>query len=117
MSMDELLRFVEQSTIFRGTVVSTLHGLHHGGQDDRDEMAILLEPPEFLVGLRFAKSGRSWGHSSTASKPDHCPAAVLSPRDPAGLVRIGRNVISASQRQLMVASASRSPLDRSIPER
>ena len=29
----------------------TVHGLHHKGQDDRDEMAIYLEPPEFLIGL------------------------------------------------------------------
>jgi predicted nucleotidyltransferase len=43
---------VERSTILRGTVGSTVHGLHHGGQDDRDEMAIFLEPPELVVGLR-----------------------------------------------------------------
>ena len=51
---------VERSTILRGTVGSTVHGLHHGGQDDRDEMAIFIEPPEFLVGLRLARSGESW---------------------------------------------------------
>ena len=60
MSVDEQRAIVEQSTILRGTVGSTVHGLHHGGQDDRDEMAIFLEPPEFLVGLRVAKSGRTW---------------------------------------------------------
>jgi uncharacterized protein len=61
VSLDEQRRLVEESTILRGTVGSTLHGLHHGDQDDRDEMAIFLEPPEFLVGLRFAQSGSSWG--------------------------------------------------------
>jgi predicted nucleotidyltransferase len=58
---DELQSLVEKTTILRGTVGSTVHGLHHGDQDDRDEMAIFLEPPEFLIGLRLARSGGSWG--------------------------------------------------------
>jgi len=33
-------RMVEDGTILRATVGSTVHGLHHGGQDDRDEMAV-----------------------------------------------------------------------------
>jgi len=45
---------VEQGTILRATVGSTVHGLHHGGQDDRDEMAVYIEPPEYLVGLARA---------------------------------------------------------------
>ena len=45
---------VEQGTILRATVGSTVHGLHHGGQDDRDEMAVYVEPPEYLVGLQRA---------------------------------------------------------------
>jgi predicted nucleotidyltransferase len=61
LSPDEQRLLVEEGTILRGTVGSTLHGLHHGGQDDRDEMAIFLEPPEFLVGLRLVRSGQSWG--------------------------------------------------------
>jgi uncharacterized protein len=46
---------VERGTILRATVGSTLHGLHHGGQDDRDEMAVFIEPPEFLLGLARAR--------------------------------------------------------------
>jgi predicted nucleotidyltransferase len=46
---------VEQGTILRATVGSTVHGLHHGGQDDRDEMAVFIEPPEYLLGLRLAR--------------------------------------------------------------
>jgi hypothetical protein len=46
---------VEQGTILRAVVGSTVHGLHHGGQDDRDEMAVFIEPPEYLVGLRLAR--------------------------------------------------------------
>lgn len=49
------LEIVEQGTILRGTVGSTVHGLHHGGQDDRDEMAVFVEPPEYLIGLRLAR--------------------------------------------------------------
>ncbi len=45
---------VERGTILRATVGSTVHGLHHGGQDDRDEMAVFIEPPEYLLGLRRA---------------------------------------------------------------
>jgi hypothetical protein len=49
------LDLVEGATILRGTVGSTAHGLHHGGQDDRDEMAVFLEPPEYQIGLAVAR--------------------------------------------------------------
>jgi hypothetical protein len=49
------LEIVEQGTILRGTVGSTVHGLHHSGQDDRDEMAVFVEPPEYLIGLQLAR--------------------------------------------------------------
>src|SRR5436190_19008895 len=45
---------VEHGTILRATVGSTVHGLHHGGQDDRDEMAVYIEPPAYLIGLARA---------------------------------------------------------------
>jgi predicted nucleotidyltransferase len=61
VSSDEQRTLVERTTILRGTVGSTVHGLHQGDQDDRDEMAIFLEPPQFLVGLQLVKSGNSWG--------------------------------------------------------
>ena len=73
MSRDELEEIVERSTILRATVGSTLHGLHHGGQDDRDEMAIFVEPPEFLVGLawrdREARAG-SFEHYVERTQPE-----------------------------------------------
>jgi uncharacterized protein len=50
---------VERGTILRATVGSTVHGLHQGGQDDRDEMAVFIEPPEYLVGLSRARGIRS----------------------------------------------------------
>ena len=49
---------VERTTILRATVGSTVHGLHHGGQDDRDEMAVFVEPPEYLLGLARASAIR-----------------------------------------------------------
>lgn len=55
MRTDEI---VAESTILRATVGSTVHGLHHGGQDDRDEMAVFVEPPEFLLGLERAPAMR-----------------------------------------------------------
>src|SRR5262245_65351033 len=48
----------ERGTILRATVGSTLHGLHHGGQDDRDEMAVFIEPPQYLLGLARARGIR-----------------------------------------------------------
>jgi predicted nucleotidyltransferase len=46
---------VSRGTILRATVGSTVHGLHHGGQDDRDEMAVFIEPPEYRLGLKLAR--------------------------------------------------------------
>jgi hypothetical protein len=41
----------EQGCIIRGLVGSTIHGLMLEGQDDRDEMAVTIEPPEAVLGL------------------------------------------------------------------
>lgn len=38
--------------ILRGVVGSTALGIAIGGQDDRDEMGIFVEPPEYVCGLR-----------------------------------------------------------------
>lgn len=54
----ESRELVERGTILRATVGSTLHGLHHGGQDDRDEMAVFIEPPKYLLGLARARGIR-----------------------------------------------------------
>ena len=55
---------VERGTILRATVGSTVHGLHHGGQDDRDEMAVYIEPPEYLIGLARARGSN---HAPTST--------------------------------------------------
>jgi hypothetical protein len=65
---------VGAGTILRATVGSTVHGLHHGGQDDRDEMAVFVEPPEFLLGLSRARGirGGQYGfeHYVERTQPD-----------------------------------------------
>jgi uncharacterized protein len=58
MSAMDSKAIVESGTILRATVGSTVHGLHHGGQDDRDEMAVFVEPPEYLLGLARARGIR-----------------------------------------------------------
>lgn len=37
--------------ILRGVVGSTVHGTAIEGQDDRDEMGVFVEPPEYVCGL------------------------------------------------------------------
>lgn len=40
----------DDHTILRGQVGSGLHGVTISGYDDRDEMGICIEPPEFVIG-------------------------------------------------------------------
>ncbi len=41
-----------RTEILRAEVGSTLHGVGISGYDDRDEMGVCLEDPEFVIGLR-----------------------------------------------------------------
>jgi uncharacterized protein len=47
----DAVRIAAETTILRGTVGSTVHGLHIEAQDDRDEMAVMIEPPALVLGL------------------------------------------------------------------
>jgi predicted nucleotidyltransferase len=38
--------------VLRALVGSTVHGLSNPGTDDRDEMGVCIEPPEYVIGLR-----------------------------------------------------------------
>jgi hypothetical protein len=49
---DRAVQLAEEGCILRGLVVSTVHGLANAGTDDRDEMGVCIEPPEYLLGLR-----------------------------------------------------------------
>lgn len=42
----------EHHTILRGQVGSGLHGVTVSSQDDRDEMGVCIEPPQYLIGTR-----------------------------------------------------------------
>ena len=42
----------ERNLILRTTVGSVVHGLSNPGTDDRDEMGVCVEPPEYLLGFR-----------------------------------------------------------------
>lgn len=45
-------RIARDGCILRGIVGSTVHGLSNPGTDDRDEMGVCVEPPEYIAGLR-----------------------------------------------------------------
>ena len=51
--MSDALRreLAEKGTILRAEVGSGVHGLAIKGRDDRDEMGICIEPPEYVLGL------------------------------------------------------------------
>jgi uncharacterized protein len=49
---DEFRALAEAGTILRCQVGSGVHGTAIDGLDDRDEMGICIEPPEYVIGLR-----------------------------------------------------------------
>jgi hypothetical protein len=49
---EEKRRIAESGLILRCQVGSGVHGTAVSGTDDRDEMGICLEPPEYVIGLR-----------------------------------------------------------------
>jgi hypothetical protein len=56
---EEARRIAETGLILRVQVGSGVHGTSVAGQDDRDEMGLCLEPPEFVTGLACVPSGIS----------------------------------------------------------
>jgi predicted nucleotidyltransferase len=54
----------EKGMIIRSLVGSTIHGLELQGTDDRDEMGVCIEPPEYVIGLQHFET---WVHRT---KPD-----------------------------------------------
>jgi len=49
---DEFRELAARGTILRCQVGSGVHGIAIDGHDDRDEMGICIEPPEYVIGLR-----------------------------------------------------------------
>ena len=63
----------EPNTVLLGLVGSTVHGVTVDAADDRDEMGICIEPPEYVAGLRpFSQ----W--ASARSPKARAPAPVTS---------------------------------------
>ncbi len=54
---EEARLLAERGLILRTQVGSGVHGTAISGQDDRDEMGICLEPPEFVTGLARVPNG------------------------------------------------------------
>ena len=54
---EQARRIAERGTILRAQVGSGVHGTSIIGQDDRDEMGICLEPPEFVTGIARVPAG------------------------------------------------------------
>jgi hypothetical protein len=63
---EEARRIAERGLILRTQVGSGVHGTSISGQDDRDEMGICLEPPEFVTGLARVPNGISGEGPSVA---------------------------------------------------
>src|SRR3954454_227794 len=61
-------RVAEEGMILRGLVGSTVHGLANPGTDDRDEMGVCVEPPEYLLGLR------QFDHFVSRTQPEGVPS-------------------------------------------
>jgi len=53
----EARSIAENGMILRVQVGSRVHGTSITGQDDRDEMGLCLEPPEFVTGLARVRDG------------------------------------------------------------
>jgi hypothetical protein len=51
-NLERARKIAERGLILRTTVGSVVHGLSNPGTDDRDEMGICVEPPEYLLGFR-----------------------------------------------------------------
>jgi uncharacterized protein len=54
---EEARAIAEQGMILRVQVGSGVHGTAVTGQDDRDEMGLCLEPPQFITGLARVPNG------------------------------------------------------------
>jgi predicted nucleotidyltransferase len=61
-------RIAEGGLILRGLVGSTVHGLSNPGTDDRDEMGVCIEPPEYVIGLR------GFEHYVSRTQPEGVPS-------------------------------------------
>jgi predicted nucleotidyltransferase len=67
---DERFKFIaEPNTIILGQVGSGLHGVTIPGTDDRDEMGICIEPPQFVIGNEKL-DGKAFEQYQYRTQPD-----------------------------------------------
>ena len=68
------LTLADVTEILRCEVGSTVHGLGVAGTDDRDELGVCIEPPEWVIGLRhfeqFVQRSKPQGVRSEAGDLD-----------------------------------------------
>jgi hypothetical protein len=78
---DEARAIAEGGMILRTQVGSGVHGVTVDAQDDRDEMGICIEPPEFVIGLRgFEQYEHRTQPDGVRSGPDDLDLVVYSLR-------------------------------------
>lgn len=66
--LDRARRVAEDGLILRTTVGSVVHGLSNPGTDDRDEMGVTVEPPEYVIG------NRAFDHYIFRTQPEGHPS-------------------------------------------
>jgi hypothetical protein len=113
----------EQNTVLRGQVGSGLHGVTIEGHDDRDEMGVCIEPPEYVIGnSRFEqyifrtqpeghRSGpgdldlvvyslRKWARLAAAGNPTVLLLMFIPPQELVTITDVGRDVQAHPERFL-----------------
>ncbi|TVT35196.1 nucleotidyltransferase [Amycolatopsis rhizosphaerae] len=82
----EFAAIAERHTVLRTQVGSGVHGTAIAGSDDRDEMGLCVEPPEYVVGLRrfeqyiYRSAAERTGNANEPSGPDDLDLVVYSLR-------------------------------------
>lgn len=85
-SRPEFKAIADQHTILRTQVGSGVHGTAIAGTDDRDEMGICVEPPEYVIGLKpfeqyiFRSATERTGDPNEPSTADDLDLVVYSLR-------------------------------------
>jgi predicted nucleotidyltransferase len=67
-NLDRAQAIAEDGCILRAVVGSTVHGLSNPVTDDRDEMGVCIEPPEYILGLR------EFDHWVSRTQPEGAPS-------------------------------------------
>lgn len=125
----EFKQIAEENTVLRGQVGSGLHGVTTGS-DDRDEMGVCIEPPEYVIGnAQFeqyeyrtqpdgARSGagdldlnvyslRKWSRLAAQGNPTVLLLMFIPPQEIVSINDIGRDIQAHPERFLSRDAAFR----------